>query len=269
MPELPEVETTVRAINAFENSILEKIIIHNRNLRWKVSKEIEKLTTNRKIYKISRRAKYIIIKLDAYYLMLHLGMSGKLRVQDKKDNFFKKHDHIEFIFKDKKIIFNDVRRFGSLHITKNINEHPLISNLGIEPLSKSFNKEYLHALCINSKLNIKKLIMDQKKVVGVGNIYASESLFLSSINPLRPAMEINLSECNDIIKAIKKVLKQAIKMGGTTLKDFYSADGSKGYFKLELNVYGLEDKPCKKCNHKIKRVIIGQRSTFFCEMCQA
>tara|TARA_B100000925_G_C21955531_1_gene451017 strand:- start:482 stop:1291 length:810 start_codon:yes stop_codon:yes gene_type:complete len=269
MPELPEVETTVRAINAFENSILEKIVIHNRNLRWKVNKEIEKLTTNRKIYKISRRAKYIIIKLDAYYLMLHLGMSGKLRVQDKKDNFFKKHDHIEFIFKDKKIIFNDVRRFGSLHITKNINEHPLISNLGIEPLSKSFNKEYLHALCINSKLNIKKLIMDQKKVVGVGNIYASESLFLSSINPLRPAMEINLSECNDIIKAIKKVLKQAIKMGGTTLKDFYSADGSKGYFKLELNVYGLEDKPCKKCNHKIKRIIIGQRSTFFCEMCQA
>tara|TARA_Y100001935_G_C17235200_1_gene472612 strand:- start:249 stop:1058 length:810 start_codon:yes stop_codon:yes gene_type:complete len=269
MPELPEVETTVRAINAFENSILEKIVIHNRNLRWKVNKEIEKLTTNRKIYKISRRAKYIIIKLDAYYLMLHLGMSGKLRVQDKKDNFFKKHDHIEFIFKDKKIIFNDVRRFGSLHITKNINEHPLISNLGIEPLSKSFNKEYLHALCINSKLNIKKLIMDQKKVVGVGNIYASESLFLSSINPLRPAMEINLSECNDITKAIKKVLKQAIKMGGTTLKDFYSADGSKGYFKLELNVYGLEDKPCKKCNHKIKRVIIGQRSTFFCEMCQA
>ena len=102
MPELPEVETTVRAINAFENSILEKIVIHNRNLRWKVNKEIEKLTTNRKIYKISRRAKYIIIKLDAYYLMLHLGMSGKLRVQDKKDNFFKKHDHIEFIFKDKK-----------------------------------------------------------------------------------------------------------------------------------------------------------------------
>jgi formamidopyrimidine-DNA glycosylase len=268
MPELPEVETTVRAISGFENSILEKIVIHNRNLRWEVDKDLEKLTANKRIYKISRRAKYIIIKLDVYSLMLHLGMSGKLRIQNKKDNYFKKHDHVEFVFKDKKIIFNDVRRFGSLHITKNINDHPLISNLGIEPLSRSFNKDYLHALTLNSKLNIKKLLMDQKKVVGVGNIYASESLFLASINPLRPAKKISLLECDDIIKAIKKVLKQAIKMGGTTLKDFYSADGSEGYFKLELNVYGLEDKPCKKCKRKIKRVVLGQRSTFFCENCQ-
>ena len=200
--------------------------------------------------------------------MLHLGMSGKLRIQNKKDNFFKKHDHVEFIFKDKKIIFNDVRRFGSLHITKNINEHPLILNLGVEPLSKNFNKKYLHALCVNSGLNIKKLLMDQKKVVGVGNIYVSESLFLAGVNPLRPAMKISLSECNDITQAIKKVLKQAIKMGGTTLKDFYSADGSEGYFKIKLNVYGLEDKPCKKCKNKIKRIIIAQRSSFFCETCQ-
>ena len=140
--------------------------------------------------------------------------------------------------------------------------------MGIEPLSRSFNKDYLHALTLYSKINIKKLLMDQKKVVGVGNIYASESLFLASINPLRPAKKISLSECDDIIKAIKKVLKQAIKMGGTTLKDFYSADGSEGYFKLELNVYGLEDKPCKKCKRKIKRIVLGQRSTFFCENCQ-
>ena len=268
MPELPEVETTVRAINEFENSILEKIVIHNRNLRWEVDKELETLTSNKKIYKISRRAKYIIIELDTYSLMLHLGMSGKLRIQNKKDNFFKKHDHVEFIFKDKKIIFNDVRRFGSLHITKNINEHPLILNLGVEPLSKNFNKKYLHALCVNSGLNIKKLLMDQKKVVGVGNIYVSESLFLAGVNPLRPAMKISLSECNDITQAIKKVLKQAIKMGGTTLKDFYSADGSEGYFKIKLNVYGLENKSCKKCNNKIKRIVIAQRSSFFCETCQ-
>tara|TARA_B100000965_G_scaffold13956_1_gene10460 strand:- start:2091 stop:2900 length:810 start_codon:yes stop_codon:yes gene_type:complete len=268
MPELPEVETTVRAINEFENSILEKIVIHNRNLRWEVDKELETLTSNKKINKISRRAKYIIIELDTYSLMLHLGMSGKLRIQNKKDNFFKKHDHVEFIFKDKKIIFNDVRRFGSLHITKNINEHPLISNLGVEPLSKNFNKDYLRSLCENSKLNIKKLLMDQKKVVGVGNIYASESLFLASINPLRPAMKISLSECDEITKAIKKVLKKAIKMGGTTLKDFYSADGSEGYFKLELNVYGLEDTPCKKCKHKIQKIVVGQRSTFYCKKCQ-
>ena len=268
MPELPEVETTVRAINGFENSTLEKVVIHNRNLRWKVDKELETLVANKKIYKISRRAKYIIIKLDVYSLMLHLGMSGKLRIQNNKDNFFKKHDHVEFIFKDKKIIFNDVRRFGSLHITKNISEHPLISNLGIEPLSRNFNKDYLHAICANSKLNIKKLLMDQKKIVGVGNIYASESLFLASVNPLRPAMSLNISECDEIIKAIKKVLKKAIKMGGTTLKDFYSADGSEGYFKLKLNVYGLDNEPCKKCKHEIKKIVVGQRSTFFCEICQ-
>ena len=268
MPELPEVETTVRAISSFKNKKLEKVLIHNRNLRWKIENGLEDLSANKKILNISRRAKYILVQLDDHCLMIHLGMSGKLRIQKTKDNFFKKHDHVEFIFRDKKIIFNDVRRFGSLHITKNINEHPLISNLGIEPLSKNFNKDYLRSLCKNSKLNIKKLLMDQKKVVGVGNIYASESLFLASINPLRPAMKISLSECDEITKAIKKVLKKAIKMGGTTLKDFYSADGSEGYFKLELNVYGLEDMPCKKCKHKIQKIVVGQRSTFYCKKCQ-
>ena len=268
MPELPEVETTVRAISKFENQVLKRLVVHNRNLRWKVEKNIESKFKLQEIKKISRRAKYIIIYFKDFSMMIHLGMSGKLRIQKTKDNYFKKHDHVEFIFKDKKIIFNDVRRFGSLHITKNINEHPLISNLGIEPLSRNFNKDYLHAICANSKLNIKKLLMDQKKIVGVGNIYASESLFLASVNPLRPAMSLNISECDEIIKAIKKVLKKAIKMGGTTLKDFYSADGSEGYFKLKLNVYGLDNEPCKKCKHEIKKIVVGQRSTFFCEICQ-
>ena len=137
---------------------------------------------------------------------------------------------------DKKIIFNDVRRFGSLHVTKNPNEHILIKNLGVEPLSKKFNKNFLFKLCSETNLEIKKLLMDQRKVVGVGNIYASESLYLSSISPLRKSKEINLDECEKLVKSIKKILKYAIKMGGTTLKDFYSADGSEGYFKLKLNV---------------------------------
>jgi len=269
MPELPEVETTVRAISYFKNKKLQKVLIHNRNLRWKIENGLEDLSANKKILNISRRAKYILVQLDDLCLMIHLGMSGKLRIQKRKDNFFKKHDHVEFIFKKEKIIFNDVRRFGSVHITKNVNEHPLIKSLGIEPLSKEFNKNYLYKLCANSDLDIKKLIMDQKKIVGVGNIYASESLFLSSISPLKKAKKVRLEDCEKLVKAIKKILRYAIKMGGTTLKDFYSADGSEGYFKLKLNVYGLENEACKKCDQKIKKIVIGQRSTFYCSSCQS
>ena len=269
MPELPEVETTVRAISSFKNKKLEKVIIHNRNLRWKIEKDLEDLSANKKILNISRRAKYILMQLSDHCLMIHLGMSGKLRIQKRKDNFFKKHDHVEFIFKNEKIIFNDVRRFGSIHITKDVNKHPLIESLGIEPLSKNFNKNYLYKLCNHSDLDIKKLIMDQKKIVGVGNIYASESLFISSISPLRKAKKIKLEDCDKLVKAIKKILRYAIKMGGTTLRDFYSADGSEGYFKLKLSVYGLENEACKRCGQKIKKIVIGQRSTFYCSSCQS
>ena len=144
----------------------------------------------------------------------------------------------------------------------------MIKNLGVEPLSRKFDKNFLFKLCSETNLEIKKLLMDQRKVVGVGNIYASESLYLSSISPLRKSKKINLDECEKLVKSIKKILKYAIKMGGTTLKDFYSADGSEGYFKLKLNVYGLENQNCKKCSNKIEKIIIGQRSTFYCKECQ-
>ena len=269
MPELPEVETTVRAINKFENSTLKEVIVHNKNLRWKVDKKVESFTKNKLIHKISRRAKYILIYLDEYCLMIHLGMSGKLRIQNNKDNYFKKHDHAEFIFKDEKIVFNDTRRFGSIHLSKNPNKHRLIKNLGIEPLSNNFNKSYLANVCKNSNLSIKKLIMDQKNVVGVGNIYASESLFLAKINPKRLSKDISIKDCECLVKSIKTILKYAIKKGGTTLKDFYSADGSEGYFSLELNVYGRDSMQCKNCNSKIVKTIIGQRATYLCTNCQS
>ena len=269
MPELPEVETTVRAIKNFEGSDLKKIIIHNPNLRWRVDPKIEQIIRDKFIKTISRRAKYIIITFDTKYLIIHLGMSGKLRIQKAKDNFFKKHDHAEFIFKDLKIIYNDPRRFGSIHLIDDINSHFLLSSLGVEPLSRSFNKEYLYSLSKTSNLNIKKLIMDQKKVVGVGNIYASESLFLAKVKPTKISRSINLDECAAIVSSIKKILKYAIKMGGTTLNDFYSADGSEGYFKLKLKVYGREDKPCKSCSEAIKKINIGQRATYYCSKCQS
>ena len=268
MPELPEVETTVRAINKFENKKLIAVIIHNRNLRWKVDKTIEKKIVNKKITKISRRAKYILIQFEDLYIMLHLGMSGNLRIQRNNNNHFKKHDHAEFVFKDEKIIFNDVRRFGSIHLTKNPFDHELIKVLGIEPLSNQFNEDYLYEVCKNSNLEIKKILMDQRKIVGVGNIYASESLFLSRISPERIGKKLSIKDCSNLSNSIKKVLKEAIKMGGTTLKDFYSADGNQGYFKIKLNVYGKDGQLCNSCNNIITKKIIGQRSTFMCSKCQ-
>ena len=163
MPELPEVETTVKAINKFENKRLLKVIIHNRNLRWKVDEIIERKIVNRKITRISRRAKYILIQFKDLYIMLHLGMSGNLRIQKNNNNFFKKHDHAEFVFKGEKIIFNDVRRFGSIHLTKNPYEHKLIKDLGVEPLSDQFDK--FEQSLIESLLQIRSgLILDKKRL---------------------------------------------------------------------------------------------------------
>ena len=269
MPELPEVETTLRAIKKFQGQNLINIKVHNRNLRWTVAKGLEKNSRNQKLIDLHRRAKYIIFELENTYLLLHLGMSGSLRILKSEDNYFLKHDHIEFIFDNEKIIYNDPRRFGSLHITKNVNNHKLISALGPEPLSKNFNGEYLLECCKRSKTNIKTLIMNQKNVVGIGNIYASESLYLSRVNPQKESQILDIEECKRIVSSSKKVLNEAIKVGGTTLKDFYSADGSAGYFKIKLNVYGRNGQKCKNCEEEIIKVTINQRATFYCPNCQS
>ena len=269
MPELPEVETTLRAIKKFQGQNLINIKVHNRNLRWSVAKSLEKKSKNQKLINLHRRAKYIIFELENTNLLLHLGMSGSLRILKNEDNYFLKHDHIEFVFDNEKIIYNDPRRFGSLHIAKDINNHKLISGLGPEPLSKNFNGSYLLECCKRSKTNIKTLIMNQKNVVGIGNIYASESLYLSKINPQKESQELDIEECYRIVSSAKKVLNKAIEVGGTTLKDFYSADGSPGYFKIQLNVYGRNGQKCKKCEAEIVKVIINQRATYFCPKCQS
>ena len=269
MPELPEVETTLRAIKKFQGQNLTNIKVHNRNLRWTVAKDLEKNSKNQKLIDLHRRAKYIIFELENTFLLLHLGMSGSLRILKSEDNYFLKHDHIEFIFDNEKIIYNDPRRFGSLHIAKDINNHKLISGLGPEPLSKNFNGEYLLDCCKRSKTNIKSLIMNQKNVVGIGNIYASESLYLSRVNPQKESQELDFEECKRIVSSSKKVLIEAIKVGGTTLKDFYSADGSAGYFKIKLNVYGRNGQKCKNCEEEILKVTINQRATFYCPNCQS
>ena len=268
MPELPEVETTLRAIDKFTNQRIKSIKIHNRNLRWRVDKNLEIISRNQLVKALKRRAKYIIFELDTSSLILHLGMSGSLRISNVSDNYFIKHDHIEFIFDNEKIIYNDPRRFGSLHITSNIDTHNLIRNLGAEPLSNDFNGIYLFDLCSKSKTNIKTLLMNQKNVVGIGNIYASETLHLSKINPRRLACNISLQECKKIVSSSKKILKAAIKVGGTTLKDFYSADGSPGYFNFALKVYGREGLKCMFCDGKIKKINLNMRATYYCSNCQ-
>ena len=268
MPELPEVETTRRAISQFEGKVIKSSKVNNPNLRWKVDKNFENIIHDFKIKEISRRAKYIIFNSDTYSILLHLGMSGSLRILNRASNHFKKHDHVEFIFEDKKIIYNDPRRFGSIHLTKDVESHFLINKLGLEPLDKKFNGSYLLSVCSKSKAPIKSLIMNQKNVVGVGNIYACESLFKAKIDPLKESNLMNEVECASLAKCIKKILRDAIKVGGTTLKDFYSADGSAGYFKFKLKAYGRENESCLVCNDKIIKIVQNQRATYYCNGCQ-
>ena len=269
MPELPEVETSVQAIQEFTNEILESIQIYNPNLRWKVDTAAFKKLNGSKVNKIDRRAKYILLHLEQSQIIIHLGMTGTLRIADKKSNFYKKHDHIELIFENGKLIFNDPRRFGSMHHVTDPNTHFLLEKLGLEPLSKEFNGGYLFDKIKKSMSPIKNSLMNQQNVVGIGNIYANEILFDANIRPTRKSKTIKKKEYDQIVASTKKILKRAIEAGGTTLQDFYQPDGNKGYFKIDLAVYDRGDKKCKRCKKElIKRIVQSQRATFYCSKCQ-
>tara|TARA_B110000003_G_C16476137_1_gene467685 strand:+ start:29 stop:841 length:813 start_codon:yes stop_codon:yes gene_type:complete len=269
MPELPEVETSVQAIQEFANQTLESIEIYNSSLRWKVDTTAFKKLHGLKVNKIDRRAKYILLHLEQSQIIIHLGMTGTLRIADKKSNFYKKHDHIELIFENGKLIFNDPRRFGSMHHVTDPNTHFLLEKLGLEPLSKEFNGEYLFDKIKKSLSPIKNSLMNQQNVVGIGNIYANEILFDANIRPTRKSKTIKKKEYDEIVASTKKILKRAIEAGGTTLQDFYQPDGNKGYFKIDLAVYDRGDKKCKRCKKElIKRIVQSQRATFYCSKCQ-
>ena len=270
MPELPEVETSVQAIQEFANQSLESIEIYNPNLRWKVDTTAFKKLHGFKVSKIDRRAKYIILHIEQSQILIHLGMTGTLRIADKKSNFYKKHDHIELIFQNGRLIFNDPRRFGSMHFVTEPSTHFLLENLGPEPFSKEFNGEYLFHKIKKSLSPVKNSIMKQQNVVGIGNIYANEILFDAKIRPTRKSKTLTKKECEEIAVSSKKILKHAIKAGGTTIQDFYKPDGNKGYFKIDLAVYDRANKKCKKCKKEsIKRIVQSQRATFYCRKCQA
>ena len=267
MPELPEVETTKNGLERLlTNKKITKVEILNSNLRWIVDQSIKSKIKNQTIKSFSRRGKYILFNLEEGYLMIHLGMSGKINVVDINEPL-KKHDHFLLFFENIVMRFNDSRRFGSIFYLDSLS-HKLIDHLGVEPLEDSFHKNYLFKNSRNKTQNVKAFIMDSKVVVGVGNIYACESLFITGINPKTKANKISKQRYIDLTENIKKVLTRAIKAGGTTLQDFAKVDGKPGYFSQELSVYGRENENCYRCNGKIKRIVQNQRSTFYCPKCQ-
>ena len=270
MPELPEVETTVNGIKPWlESKSIKKINVYNPSLRWKIPSDLAKKYLNHSIKKIERRAKYILIHLESQAtLILHLGMSGSLRILTDPSEL-QKHDHFELITEDGITLrFNDPRRFGCVLDTKNYLEHKLIKLLGPEPLTEEFDGKYLKAKSKNKTKAVKNFIMDGHVVVGVGNIYASEALFMAGIHPNKQAGKVSLQKYKVLVEKIKIVLSLAIQAGGTTLKDFINSDGKPGYFSQQLQVYARKDQPCITCNQPIKQITIGQRSTFYCSKCQ-
>lgn len=270
MPELPEVETTRRGIAPHvSNKTIQAVVIRQQRLRWPVPAVLATALAGRHFTGVGRRAKYLIFYLEHGSMLLHLGMSGSLRVlatgvpPDK-------HDHVDIVFEDHTCLrLRDPRRFGSIHWTEqDPRQHPLLRHLGPEPLGPDFTGEYLYGLSRNRTQSIKTYIMDSRIVVGVGNIYASEALFRSGIHPLRKAGNVSRKRHQALTGAIREVLQAALGSGGTTLRDFVGSDGAPGYFRLDLNVYDRAGRPCRVCAGSIRQVRQGQRSTYYCPQCQ-
>ena len=269
MPELPEVETSRRGIAPWVlNQQVCGVIVRERRLRWPVPRDIERVLPGQVIRSLRRRAKYLLFETSAGTAMLHLGMSGSLRIIDV-DEPAGKHDHVDIQFNNGKALrFRDPRRFGCLLWSRKPLEHPLLRSLGPEPLSGEFEGDYLWQKARGRRVSIKQFIMNGSVVVGVGNIYASEALFNARIHPKRRADRISAKRMTQLTDAIKTVLQNAIEAGGTTLQDFHGADGKPGYFQQKLEVYGRDGEPCRRCKRLLSVVVLGQRSTFYCKNCQ-
>ena len=270
MPELPEVETSRRGIEPYlRNKTITEVIIRQHKLRWPIPENLPDLATGKKVRQVRRRAKYIFLVLDNGYIIIHLGMSGSLRICTK-ENAPEKHDHIDICVSNGKILrLRDPRKFGCvLWTSDDINQHKLIRSLGPEPLDEYFDAQHLHNSAKKRSCSIKSFIMNSHVVVGVGNIYASESLFKAGINPKRKAGNVSLNRFEKLVDAIKNTLAESIDQGGTTLKDFTSEDGKPGYFAQNLLVYGRTGEACTICGKPIKQFTQQARSTFYCTQCQ-
>lgn len=270
MPELPEVETVKRALQTdIIAQQIKHVSVREPRLRWPIPADLAKKTQGQVIQSLERRGKYLLLGLPKGTLLIHLGMSGTLRLIEIHTTPAK-HDHVDIVLHSGKMLrFNDPRRFGAmLWTSENPSAHPLLAQLGPEPLSEAFNSNYLSQKLRARTLPIKNLIMDSSVVVGVGNIYANEALFQAGIQPQRSAGTLQASEAEKLTCAIKDVLESAIQQGGTTLKDFFSVDGKPGYFKQSLLVYGRANLPCLHCGAPLNSCRIQQRATVYCCQCQ-
>ena len=270
MPELPEVETTRRGISPhILNKPVFSVAIRQQQLRWPVPEGLEQELVGSRITAVGRRAKYLLFHLEHGCVILHLGMSGSLRIVSASAPA-DKHDHVDIVFNDGDCLrLRDPRRFGSIHWTgRDPLQHPLLRDLGPEPLGQHFSAAHLYELSRRRTQSIKTFIMDSRTVVGVGNIYASEALFRSGIHPLRKAGNISLARYGALVASIREVLGAALAKGGTTLRDFVGGDGEPGYFRLELDVYDRAGEPCRNCSGSIRQIRQGQRSTYYCPQCQ-
>lgn len=269
MPELPEVETTRRGIAPHvTGECITGVIVRNPDLRWPVTRRLANELTGQVIRRVNRRAKYLLLETDAGTAILHLGMSGSLKLVAAREPAMK-HDHVDIVFGKTALRLTDPRRFGSLHWTRRpAGQHRLLAALGPEPLGDDFSGEYLYAQSRGRRVAIKPFIMNSQIVVGIGNIYANEALFMAGIHPKRAAGCISRKKYALLVEVIREVLSDAIDQGGTTLRDFVSGEGKPGYFSQHLNVYGRAGQPCISCRVPIREVRQGQRATFYCPKCQ-
>ncbi len=271
MPELPEVETTRQGISPHINGHqVRSVTIRQRQLRWPIPDDLEKLISGKKLVDIQRRGKYLLFEFRHGHMLIHLGMSGSLRIVNPKKEAPQKHDHVDILFTGNIALrFHDPRRFGSILWTSdNTDEHKLLCQLGPEPLSEDFSAEYLFKASRKRQKDAKTFIMDSHIVVGVGNIYANESLFTSGIRPTKPAGKLTRKQCEQWVAQIKIILQRSITQGGTTLRDFVGGDGKPGYFAQQLNVYGRGGEPCVNCDKPLKEIRQAQRATVYCTHCQ-
>jgi formamidopyrimidine-DNA glycosylase len=269
MPELPEVETTRRGLLPHvAGRSVEHVLLRRPDLRWPIPREVEDLLPGQRIHAIRRRAKYLLLDTDAGSALLHLGMSGSLRVLPS-DTPVRAHDHVDIVLDNERVLrFNDPRRFGCLLWQAPGTVHPLLAGLGPEPLSDDFDGDLLFQLSRGRSAPVKTFLMDQAVVVGVGNIYAAEALFRAGISPLRAAGKVSRERYGALATAVKDILAHAIARGGTTLRDFISPDGAPGYFEQELSVYGRGGEPCRRCGRPLRQAMIGQRASVWCGHCQ-
>lgn len=270
MPELPEVETTRAGVAPHvAGQRVRTVIVRQPRLRWPVSEALARDLPGQTLHAVARRAKYLLFVADTGHVCLHLGMSGRLRIV-AADTPAASHDHVDIVLEnDAALRFNDARRFGSIFwLTGDPYEFSLLARLGPEPLSTAFDGAWLKARSAGRRLAVKSFIMDGAVVVGVGNIYACEALHAAGIHPRRAAARVSAARYEALANAIKRVLGQAIAVGGTTLRDYRGADGDTGYFQMALAAYGRAGQPCPRGCGSIRREIIGQRGTFFCPVCQ-